>query len=300
MELRHLLYFKTVAEELHFRNAASKLFISQPPLSRQIKELEEELGVKLFDRSNKKVSLTDAGEYFKKEADRLFARLGESKKIVRQIHEGVSGKLRVGYISSVYHNHLIQVLKEIPAVFPYVKTSLYEVPTSRQIKALEDGKLDIGIVRTPVQSEKLKVIPLFEDPFMVVIPASSPTLADADELAEFLKYQQFIFFNQDYAPDYYGKLREICRRMGFNPDIVHEANNMHSILRLVESGLGVSIVPASLKDQYAYLKLSFIPLESVKVSTEVVIAFKAENKHPATAWVIKKYQQLNKAPERES
>lgn len=93
MELRHLLYFKTVAEELHFTKAAIRLFISQPPLSRQIKELEQELGVQLFTRNNKRVTLTDAGKYFKNEVDAIFAQLEESKNIVRQIHLSVSGEL---------------------------------------------------------------------------------------------------------------------------------------------------------------------------------------------------------------
>src|ERR1700744_6578265 len=110
MELRHLLYFKTVAEQLHFRKAASQLFISQPPLRRQIKELEKELGVILFTRKDKRVNLTDAGKYFKGEVDAIFARLEESKGIVQQIHNSASGELRVGYISSVYQSHLADVL----------------------------------------------------------------------------------------------------------------------------------------------------------------------------------------------
>src|SRR5687768_17324660 len=120
MELRHLLYFKTVAEELHFRQAAARLFISQPPLSRQIKELEDELGVRLFDRNNKKVSLTEAGLYFKQETDKLFARLEENKNVVRQIHHSISGQLRIGYISSTYQDQLVHILKEMGQVFPFV------------------------------------------------------------------------------------------------------------------------------------------------------------------------------------
>ncbi|WPP51943.1 LysR family transcriptional regulator [Catalinimonas niigatensis] len=292
MELRHLLYFKTVAEELHFRNAASRLFISQPPLSRQIKELEEELGVKLFERNNKKVILTEAGMYLKKEAEKILSQVEESKLVVKQIHQGVSGKLRVGYISSTYHVHLVNVLKQIPCIFPFVKTKLYEIPTAKQIKALEEGKLDIGILRTPVDSEKLKIIPLFNDPFVLVIPKTEQIYSDNNELKHFLVNEHFIFFNKDYAPEYHRKLIEICQRMGFFPDVVHEANNVHSILRLVESGLGVSIVPQSLKHQYAYLNIAFIELPVMPIYTEVVLAFKAQHIHPAAKWFIEKYSDL--------
>ncbi|MGM9478515.1 LysR substrate-binding domain-containing protein [Pedobacter sp. GSP4] len=292
MELRHLLYFKTVAEELHFTKAATKLFISQPPLSRQIKELEEELEIKLFERSNKHVALTHAGKYFKNEVDEMFAKLEESKAVARKIHAGVSGELKIGYISSVYQTQLAEILKLMQKEFPYLKTSLFEVPTLTQIKELEQGTLDAGILRAPVLSEKLTVHSLFFDPFVVVVPQTVEKFNDKDDLAGFLKKSPFIFFNKDFAPQYNQKLIEICQRMGFSPDITHEANNVHSILQLVEAGLGVSILPLSLKKQYAQLKLSFIALNDIPVNTEVVLAFKEMNKNPALEWFIKHYTQL--------
>jgi DNA-binding transcriptional LysR family regulator len=289
MELRHLLYFKTVAEELHFRNAASKLFISQPPLSRQIKELEDELGVLLFTRKNKRVNLTDAGKYFKEEVNAIFARLEESRSIVQQIHKSESGELKIGYTSSVYQSHLADVLIAMRDVFPYTKTNLFEMPTLTQIKALELGSLDVGILRAPVHSNQLKVQTLFFDPFMVVIPFVKTKFKRQEELAAYIKNSPFIFFSKDFAPHYNDKLIEICGRMGFNPRIVHEANNAHSILQLIEAGLGVSILPYSLRQQYGYLKVSFIELEKMPVNTEVVLAYKRTNKSAALKWFIEHY-----------
>jgi DNA-binding transcriptional LysR family regulator len=289
MELRHLLYFKTVAEQLHFRNAALKLFISQPPLSRQIKELENELGVLLFTRKNKRVNLTEAGKYFKQEVDAIFTRIKESKSIVQQIHKSESGELKIGYISSVYQSHLADVLKAMRDVFPHIKTNLLEIPTLTQIKALEQGSLDVGILRAPVHSNQLKVKTLFFDPFMVVIPNAVSKFETQDELSAYLKSSPFIFFNKDFAPNYNDKLVEICGRMGFKPEIVHEANNVHSILQLIEAGLGVSILPYSLKRQYSYLKVSFIELENIPVNTEVVLAYKQTNKNAALKWFIERY-----------
>jgi DNA-binding transcriptional LysR family regulator len=292
MDLRHLIYFKTVAEELHFTKAAIKLFISQPPLSRQIKELEEELGVQLFARNNKRVALTNAGKYFKNEVDTMFAKLEESKDVVRKIHEGISGEFKIGYISSVYQSHLAEILKLMHQEFPYLKTSLFEVPTLAQIKALEHGELDVGILRAPVLSEKLKVESLFFDPFVVVTPLRTHKIDDQHKLADFLSGSPFIFFNKEFAPQYNQKLLEICQRMGFSPDITHEANNVHSILQLVEAGLGVSILPRSLKKQYAHLKVSFIELGAIPINTEVVLAYKESNKNGALNWFIKHYTQL--------
>lgn len=290
MELRHLHYFKTVAEHLHFRNAAASLFISQPPLSRQIKELEEELGIQLFLRNNKRVMLTDAGKYFKDEVDALFTRLEESKNMARQIHESESGELNIGYISSVYQPHLAEVLRKLTQMFPHIKTSLYERPTIKQIESLEQGKLDVGILRAPIHSDKLQIQTLFFDPFMVVIPSAGKVFNTYEELAAFIKDKQFIFFNKEYAPHYYDKLIEICHRLGFKPDITHEVNNVHSILQLVEGGLGVSILPLSLKQQYANLQVSFIDLQDIPVTTEVVLAYKKSNSNTALKWFIENYK----------
>lgn len=292
MELRHLLYFKTVAEQLHFRKAAEKLFISQPPLSRQIKELELELGALLFTRKNKQVTLTDAGMYFKNEVDAVFARLEESKNIVRQIHKSESGELKIGYISSVYQSHLADVLITMRGIFPFIKTSLFEMPTLTQVTALERGDLDVGILRAPVHSSQLHVQTLFFDPFMVVVPPANTDLSHPEKLAAYIKQRPFIFFNKNFAPHYNDKLTEICERMCFIPEIVHEANNVHSILQLIEAGLGVSILPSSLKRQYGYLKVSFIELEDIPVSTEVVLAYKQTNKNAALKWFVENYRAM--------
>lgn len=293
MELRHLLYFKVVAEELHFRKAAEKLHISQPPLSRQIAELEAELGVRLLERSNKKVALTDAGRYFKKEVDNILSSLEECRQKLRLMQGAVSGQLRIGYISSTYQEHLTGILKEIKTAFPFVKTKLYEVPTIKQLQALEEGKLDVGILRAPVKSDKLKVISLFNDPFVAVTASARDFRpASQEELAAYLKRQPFIFFNQEYAPDFYEKLVELCQRMGFYPDVQHEANNINSILRLVEGGLGVSLVPRSIMEHYKSDALSFHELQHAGIATEVVLAYKAPASHPATEWFIEHYSAI--------
>ena len=287
MEIRHLIYFKAVAEHLHFRNAANALFISQPPLSRQIKELEDELGARLFTRNNKRVALTDAGRYFLAEANKILAGLEESKHTVKQIHQAESGELKIGYISSLYQPHMAEVLKAMRVNFPYVKTSLYERPTIKQIEALEQGKLDVGILRAPVLSDKLKVQSLFFDPFMVVMPVEKQRFKNHDELATHIKDKPFIFFNKEYAPHYHDSLLEICNRLGFSPNIVHEANNVHSILQLVEAGLGISILPLSVKNKNANLR--FIPLDDIPVKTEVVLAYRASQGNAALNWFVKNY-----------
>lgn len=289
MELRHLLYFQAVAEELHFRKAAEKLFISQPPLSRQIRELEDELSVSLFERNNKRVALTEAGKYFKIEVDEIFAKIAACKHRLKEIEGSVTGQLRIGYISSVNQQQLISVLKEIKDSFPYVKTRLYELPTIKQVKALEEDKLDVGIMRAPIKSDKLEVRTLFNESFVFVFPQGEIDHMDTNSIHRHLASRPFIFFNKDYAPEYFYKLEEICQRLGFYPDITHEVNNVHSIMQLVEKGLGVSIVPSSLKKSFNHLKLSFIDMKHLSITTEVVLAFKFGNNHPACRWFVEHF-----------
>lgn len=290
MELRHLLYFKTVADELHFRKAAEKLFISQPPLSRQIKELEEELEIELFIRNNKRVVLTEAGKLFKKEVDEILSKIDALKYRLKELKGAVTGQLRIGYISSVNSEELIDVLMEIKEVFPLVKTRLYELPTIKQVKALEEGKLDIGIVRSPVKSVKLDVRTLFEEKFVLVARKGTLQANDLNDLSRGLEKLSFVFFNRDYSPEYFAKLEDICQRMGFYPDVSHEANNVHSILQLVEKGVGVSIVPASLKGSFMHLNLEFFDLSELPITTEVLMAFREGNDHPASKWFIDRFQ----------
>lgn len=292
MELRHLLYFKTVAETLNFTRAAEQLHISQPPLSRQIKELEQELNVQLFDRNHKRVTLTDSGKYFKRKVDEILQTLEEAKATAKQIHNSISGELKIGYISSVYQSDMAEVLKSMHDVFPFSKASLYEVPTLHQIRDLEIGNLDVGILRAPVTSDQLSIKSLYFESFVLAIPAADPHLDEKQDLKLFLKNRPFIFFNKDYAPNYHQKLLEICQRIGFTPDITHEANNVHSILQLVEANLGVSILPKTLKKQYGNMRLTFIELDHIPVQTEVVLAYKKSNSNLLLKWFIDHFEKV--------
>lgn len=294
MELRHLRYFIILAEELHFGKAASKLFISQPPLSRQIKELEMELGVMLFDRSEKKVKLTDAGVYFKAQIDELFIQLDATKLMVKRIHEEESGELKIGYVSSVYQHDLAKSLKDLQQEFPFVKTLLYEVPTAKQIESLEKGDLDIGILRAPVNSVHLTQHSLYLDPFMIALPKQERQSYDLDAIINFIKNQPFIFFNHEYAPEFNQRLHELCERLGFQPNIAHEVNNVGSILQLVEAGLGISILPLSLSKHYGNLSINYVSLASIPIYTEILLAYKKGNLSNAAKSFIDRYQNMKR------
>lgn len=276
MELRHLKYFLAVAEELNFTRASEKLFISQPPLSRQIIELEEELQAKLFIRNNKKVELTEAGKYFEKEVTALFQNLERVAVKTKKIGENVSGEFRIAYISSIYSAVISELIKHLKVQFPYVNFKLFEVSTTKQISALEQGKIEMGIIRSPIKSPKIKSHLWFQDGFSLVYNKNNIQLKSEKEILN-LKDETFIFFNKNYAPHYHEVLLELCAFYGFTPKIIHEANNINSIVQLVKNGLGISIVPSNIAKNNQDNELAFIELKKVNLRTDVSIITSKED-----------------------
>lgn len=269
MELRHLRYFLVVAEELNFTKASEKLFISQPPLSRQIKELENEIGAQLFIRSNKKVLLTEAGKYFYKEITVQMQNLEGIVLKTKKIAEHVSGEYRIGYISSTFSNTLTKLVKFLMAKYPFLSIKLYEASTTKQILALEQHKLDLGVIRAPVTSTEIISKLWYKDTFSLVYN-NNIIKADVQELKQ-LEKEVFVFFNKEYAPTFNSFLMQICSQNGFSPNLIHESNNVNSIIQLVRNGLGVSIVPSSTKTNHAYPELSYLDLSN-RFSTDVLLA----------------------------
>ena len=276
MELRHLKYFLAVAEELNFTKASEKLFISQPPLSRQIMELEEELQARLFNRNNKKVELTEAGKYFEKEVKELFQNLERISLKTKKIAENVSGEFRIAYISSIYSSVISDLIKHLKEQFPFVNFKLFEVSTTKQILALEQGKIDLGIIRSPVKSPKIKSQLWFKDGFSVVYNKSLIQIKSEEDIPK-LKDETFVFFNKDYAPHYHEVLLELCAFYGFEPQVVHESNNINSIVQLVKNGLGISIVPSNIAKNNQDAEIGFIELKKVNLFTDVSLITSKED-----------------------
>ncbi|WP_437918199.1 LysR family transcriptional regulator [Sphingobacterium sp. LRF_L2] len=277
MELRHLRYFLMLAEELHFGKAAKRLFISQPPLSRQIKELEEELGVTLFLRDNKRVVMTEAGHYFAQEAQETIKRLHSAKQQVSRIHQSLSGEIKIGYISSTDKRKLGLLIQRLQDSHPYLQTKLYELSSERQLEALCNGNMDLGIIRAPVLSPQIQVEKLYDDGFVLATP-SGVLLPDQYSL---LSNHPFISYHADYAPIYHSQLLAYCANLGFSPNLRHECNNIASILELVHLGAGISVVPSSVQCQYLHLNINFLTLGELNIKTDILLAHNKVQKHPA-------------------
>lgn len=246
MELRHLRYFVTVAEQLHFGRAAAALHISQPPLTRQIKQLEHELGVTLFERSNRRVELTAAGKVALEDAQRVLAQADALGTRAREVSRGSLGELSVGFISVADYNVLPPLLQAYRSRYPRVRLSLREATSDVQLEALRAERLDIGIVLAPVSDAQLAFRPLLHEPLVAALPASHRAGSLTRLPIKLLAAQPFILFPRPLAPGLYDAIIGACNRAGFEPAIAQEAIQMQTIVSLVSVGMGVALVPASL------------------------------------------------------
>ena len=280
IEVRHLRYFLAVAEELHFRKAAEKLFISQPGLSRQVKQLEELLGTSLLQRDKKKVSLTRAGEYLRGEVEFILNHLEVTQRQLKLIGEGHYGEVRMGFLGSAMQTVIPALLVRLKEKYPRIKTSLEELSNNAQVSALLKDRLDIGFVRLARVPEGLVLKPVFEDTFSLVLHANHPAGAgDFVDLREF-RDENFILFAQDYSPLYFDTVMSICEDAGFSPKVSHKSVHAHTIFRLVENYLGIAIVPTSLRQGFD-MDVRFLPLNNIPQRAVLSMVWKKDHRNKA-------------------
>lgn len=248
MELRHLHYFIAVAEELHFSRAAERLHISQPPLSQQIRDLEEELGVKLFERTKRHVQLTEAGKEFLERSYRVLAQLEQAIVATQQIGRGEVGRLAIGFVGSAMYTVLPEILRAFREQFPAVELQLRELTTAQQIQALYDKQVDIGIVRSAISEPGLSMECFLPESLVLALPATHPLSAQTQVSLSTLADELFILFPAKLGPVFYEQIINLCQQAGFCPKVAQEAVQMETIVGLVAAGLGIAIVPTSLQN----------------------------------------------------
>lgn len=280
LELRHYKYFLAVADELHFRKAAEKLFISQPGLSRQIKQMEDILGTSLFLRNKKKVSLTAAGEYLKNEVEFVLNHLEITKKQLKLIAEGNSGELRIGFLGSAMQHVIPDLLLTLKDSRPEIKTSLEELSNNSQISAILKDKLDLGFVRLSRTPPGIVIKPIYEDTFSLVLPKKHKIGPKEFVGLHQFSTESFILFSQEYSPLYFDTVMSICEDAGFSPQVSHKSVHAQTIFKLVENNLGIAIVPTAL--QYGFkMNMKFIELKRIKQRATLSVIWKSDNRNPA-------------------
>ena len=243
--LRHIRYFIAVAEDVHFRRAAGRLGVAQPALSRAIRHLEAELGVDLFDRTNKQVSLTAAGAEFLQSCRALVSGVEHAVDNVRLVADGKIGTLRIGYTDIAIAGVLPRLLQEFRVIEPRVTINPHHGVTTEQLEKLKAGVLDIGFVTGPIHLQGYEQVPIQSDRFVCIVQENH-RLAKASSIAlTDLADEDFVHGPLHEWEHFYSLLFPLCSKAGFTPRIVQEAFNTAGILGLVASGMGITVLTES-------------------------------------------------------
>ena len=248
MELRHLRYFVAVAEELHFQRAAVRLGIAQPPLSQQIRQLEQELDVELFARGGRRVDLTEAGRVYLEEARDVLQRVARAGVAARRAARGEIGSLAVGVVPSATYGLMPRVFRTFRARNPEVALAVAVMSSGVQVAAIRAGQLQLGFARPPFGDETLLAETVSEEPVIIALPDGHP-LAERPALRLLSLVQEpFVLFPRERRPGWYDFVLGLCRDAGFQPIIAQEAPDLATAMALVAAGMGITLVPTSVRD----------------------------------------------------
>jgi DNA-binding transcriptional LysR family regulator len=278
MELRHLRYFLAVAEELHFTRAAKRLGIQQPPLSRQIRQLEQEIGAALFHRLTRGVELTESGALLVLEARRILQQLERTKADVQKRARGESGDIKLGFAGATYFEPTIpRIVLEFRRRFPGVAISPVQSNTPWLVEALRTGEIDIAFIRPPVSdAEGLASAVVVEEPIVSVLPVSHRLASEASISLGSLARETFIFFPRSIGPGLYDALIAGCQRAGFSPRLGQDAPQLPAISPMVAAGFGVSLVPRSIQ-QIRTEGAVYLPLNDNSLTAPISLASRRDN-----------------------
>ncbi len=259
MELRHLRYFIAVAEELNFTRAAERLHIAQPPLSRQIQQLEDDLGVLLFERGSRPLKLTEAGRFFYAHARQLLAQTAELASMTKRVGQ-IERRLSIGFVASTLYGMLPKVIRRFRTAYPMVDLQLHEMTTMDQIQALKDGRIDVGFGRIRYEDPNVRRILLRDERLIVALPSghallgSKPAAALRDLVGETL-----IIYPKLPRPSFADQVLALFHDRALEPGKIYEARELPIALGLVAAGAGVSVVPRSVaglqREDVCYMEL---------------------------------------------
>ncbi|WP_077400712.1 LysR family transcriptional regulator [Cellulophaga omnivescoria] len=277
LELRQVQYFIMLSTTLHYRKAAEKLHISQSALSQQIKILETTLGAKLFERTNRKVTLSYEGSVFLQEANLIVEQVDRSLENWQMKKEGKKGQLKIGFVGSAMQKYLPKVLKKFSSDQPLIMLNLQEKTNKEQLESLLSNKIDIGFIRSNSIPSIMGIKLVYEENFSLVLPQNHPLNEVSFTSIKQLSKESFILFPNDFSPMFFQQILNLCLEAGFSPNIQHQSIHAPTIFKLVENEMGISIIPNSLRDDKNY-NVKYIELVKTPQKTRLYAVWLAHNK----------------------
>lgn len=278
-EVRQLRYFQAVAEELHFGRAAKRLHMAQPPLSQQIRRLEETVGSPLFLRTSRAVKLTPAGELLLVRTRQILSKLNNDLESVRAVARGETGTLTLGFVGSAMLTKLPAVLSRYRKLYPKVDLKLKEYYTANLIDALLDGEIDVGLLRDGGVHEELVIEEVLAEPFLCVLPKKHPLAALRVVPVRRLKSEPFVLFAPTVGKEAWRRTLQLCESQGFQPRVVQEGPQWPTILRLVGAGLGVTLIPSCVK-QFADSEVVWRKVSPAGYFSTIDLAYRKDSSRP--------------------
>ncbi len=272
MELRHLRYFVAVAEELHFRRAAERLYVAQPAVSEQIRKLEAELGVRLFDRTHRSVSLTPAGSALLVEARRVLHQAEIAQRAARNAHDSAGSRLRIGYVPDALPASVPRALQALASEAARVEVSLETGATHQLIQSVRDERLDAVVVGLPAACAGLHATSLGEQSLVAALPAGSPKAFESELTLERLNPDRLVMLPRDCNPALHDAVVSVCRDAGLTPAFVEAPEpRVEAVLLAVAAGGGAALLPASVTQRYATPGVRLVDVVGIEPAFESAI-----------------------------
>jgi DNA-binding transcriptional LysR family regulator len=288
MELRHLRYFVAVAEELHFRRAAERLHVAQPAVSEQIRKLEQELGVQLFDRTQRNVSLTDSGAALLIEARRVLRQAEAARLAARSAHDRAGVVLRIGYVPSSLPASVPRALQRVAAAMPHLEARMEPGVGLELVEAVRAGELDVAVVSLPAPTAGLWVTTLGDQRAVAVFPVGHPQAVSPVVRLDQIAPERIVVLPRNADRPFYDAVIAACRDAGVSPTLVEMPDaHIERVLLAVAAGAGMAILPECVSERYAAAGIRFVPLGDEGAGLATAIVTPRHTEHLPTIAVIR-------------
>ena len=295
MDMKRLRYFIAVAEELHYGRAAELLGIAQPPLSRQIAQLETELEANLFDRSRSQVRLTQAGKLLLERATKILSEYEDTRLEIKRMGQGATGRLRIAFVGSATHGLFPTLIKSFRAHYPGVNLAMWTMNNAELQKALTRREIDIAISRPHIDNQEIHNKAFFQEPLILAIPDSLHVERGKIPVLSELEKETFILYPETPRPSFADHILAICKDAGFEPKSRAYTMDYQTAISLVSVGVGIALVPASVAETKRN-GVRFVDYHGPNPGTSLSISYRRDNQEPMIQNFVVLAQKLDKKP----